>query len=115
LSGLHELQAQAQEHMSSVSRIPLVKFTGISPTGLNATSEFEIEVYDDTIDAQQQRLFDVPLRKVISFEMLSLWGEVDPEITHTFNPLRELSQAEKGQKQKDDADRDQKYEIGRAH
>ena len=36
MAGLHELQAQAQEHMASVARIPLVKFTGISPSGLNA-------------------------------------------------------------------------------
>lgn len=36
LAGLHELQSQAQEHMASICRIPLVKFTGISPSGLNA-------------------------------------------------------------------------------
>jgi hypothetical protein len=54
LAGLHELQAQAQEHMASVSRIPLVKFTGIQPAGLNASSEGEIEVYDDTIAAYQK-------------------------------------------------------------
>ena len=109
LASLDKLQAQAQEHMASVSRIPLVKFTGISPTGLNATSEFEIEVYDDTISAYQKRMMDVTLRKVIAFEHLHLWGKVDPEITHRWNQLRDLTSAEKGQKQKDDAERDQKY------
>jgi hypothetical protein len=43
--------------MASVSRIPLVKFTGIQPAGLNASSEGEIEVYDDTIAAYQNRFF----------------------------------------------------------
>lgn len=109
LSGLHELQAQAQEHMASVSRIPLVKLTGISPSGLNASSEGEIKVYDDTISAYQNRFFRPGLTRVINFEQLSLFEKADPGITFHFEPLREMTQAEKGQKEKDDADRDQKY------
>jgi uncharacterized protein len=109
LAGLHELQAQAQEHMASINRIPLVKFTGIQPAGLNASSEGEIEVYDDTIAAYQSRFCDPNLRRVINFEMLSLWGEVDPEITHRWNPLRQITDAERGEKQKKDAERDQIY------
>lgn len=109
LAGLHELQAQAQEHMASVSRVPLVKLTGISPSGLNATSEQEIEVYDDTIMAYQSRFFAPNLSRVINFQQLSLFGEIDPEITWHFEPLRQITQAEKGQKQKDEAERDQKY------
>lgn len=109
LAGLHELQAQAQEHMASINRIPLVKFTGIQPSGLNASSEGEIEVYDDTIGAYQARVLDGNLRTTINFEQLSLWGEIDPEITHRWQELRPMTQAERGQKQKDDADTRQKY------
>jgi len=109
LSGLHELQAQAQEHMSSVSRIPLVKFTGIQPAGLNASSEGEIKVYDDTMGAYQMRLLDPHLTKIIRFQQLSLWGEIDPEITHRWEPLRELTAKEIAEKQKQEADRDQVY------
>jgi phage-related protein (TIGR01555 family) len=54
LGTLDQLQAQAQEHMASVSRIPLVKLLGISPAGLNASSEGEIETFDDTINAAQE-------------------------------------------------------------
>ncbi|MHB8272705.1 anti-CBASS protein Acb1 family protein, partial [Bradyrhizobium sp.] len=53
LAGLHELQAQAQEHCAAILRIPLVKYTGIQPAGLNASSEGELECYDDTIGAYQ--------------------------------------------------------------
>jgi hypothetical protein len=109
LSGLHELQAQSQEHMASVSRIPLVKLTGISPSGLNASSEGEITVYYDTIAAYQSRFFRPALTRVVNFEQLSLFGQIDPEITWHFEPLREMTQAEKGTKEKDDADRNQKY------
>lgn len=109
LAGLHELQAQSQEHMMSVVRIPAVKFTGISPSGLNASSEGEIQVYDDTIAGYQNRFFRPNLTKLVNFEQMSLWGEVDPEITIVFNPLRELTEKEKGEKQKADADRDQVF------
>jgi len=109
LSGLHELQAQSQEHMAAVHRIPLVKFTGIQPSGLNASSEGEIETYDDTIMAYQSRVLDPNLRKIINFQQWSLFGELDPEITHRWEKLRDMTLAEKGQKEKDDADRNQKY------
>lgn len=109
LSGLHELQAQSQEHICSVTRIPLVKYTGISPSGLNATSEFELEVYDDTMGAYQARFMDPNLRTVIRFEMLSLWGEIDPEITHRWEPLRQMTEKERGEKQKADSERDKNY------
>jgi uncharacterized protein len=109
LAGLHELQAQAQEHMASVSRIPLVKLTGISPTGLNASSEGEIRAYYDTIAAYQNRFFRPHLTRVLNFIQLSLFGEIDPEITWNFEPLWEMSQKEKSEKEKDDADRDQTY------
>jgi hypothetical protein len=109
LSGLHELQAQSQEHIFSVVRIPAVKFTGIQPAGLNSSSEGEIETYDDSITALQMRFADPNLRRIINFQQLSLFGEIDPQITHRWEPLREMTDAERGQKQKDEADRDDKY------
>jgi hypothetical protein len=109
LGGLDHLQAQAQEHLCSANRVPLVKFTGISPSGLNATSEQEIEVWDDTVGAYQTYVLDPNLRRIINFQQLSLWGEIDPEISHRWNKLRDLTPAEKGQRDKDDADTMQKY------
>lgn len=104
LGGLHELQAQSQEHMLSVARIPAVKFTGIQPAGLNASSDGEIKVYDDTIKAYQKRSFDPNLTRIINFQMLSLFGEIDAEITHRWNPLRQLTDAEKADQKKKEAD-----------
>jgi uncharacterized protein len=78
LGTLDQLQAQAQEHMASVSRIPLVKLLGISPAGLNASSEGEIETFDDTINAAQEAQIRPNLTRLMHFVMLSLWGAVDP-------------------------------------
>lgn len=104
LGGLHELQAQSQEHMASVARIPLVKFTGISPSGLNASSEGEMRAFYDTIAAYQNKFMRPNLSRVINFIQLGLFGEVDPEITYDFVPLWELTEKERAEKRKTDAE-----------
>jgi len=87
LSGLHELQAQSQEHICSVTGIPLVKYTGISPTGLNASSEGEIRVFYDWVAAQQEDQYTDPLTDILNVMQLSEFGEIDPEIGFIFEPL----------------------------
>jgi uncharacterized protein len=109
LSTLDTLQAQSQEHICSVSRIPLVKYTGISPQGLNASSEGEIMVYDDTIAAYQNRVIRPDLTTVVNFVQTCLFKEVDPEITLVFQKLREMTEEETAELQKKKAERDEVY------
>ena len=104
LSGLHELQAQAQEHMASVARIPLVKFTGISPSGLNASSEGEMRAFYDTIAAYQNKFFRPNLNTLVSIAQVTLWGQADPEITYDFVPLWEITEKERGELKKAEAE-----------
>ena len=109
IGGLHELQAQAQEQMCSASGIPVLKFTGIAPTGLNASTEGEMRSFYDTIKAHQEKLFNKNLKKVIRFIQLSLWGEVDEDIIHEFLPLWSLDEVAEANKRSTEADTDQKY------
>ena len=94
LSGLHELQSQSQEQMCSVSRIPSMILTGISPSGLNASSEGEIRVFYDWIKAQQESFWRSPLESIIKVIQLSLYGEIDPTISFNFCSLYEMTEAE---------------------
>lgn len=94
LGGLHELQAQAQEQLCSVGRIPAVILTGISPSGLNASSDGEIRVFYDWIAAQQEAYWRDPLEIIIKTVQLSLFGEIDPSISFKFVPLYQMSAAE---------------------
>jgi uncharacterized protein len=107
LGTLDQLQAQAQEHMASVSRIPLVKLLGISPAGLNASSEGEIETFDDTINAGQEAQIRPNLTRLLHFVQLSLWGQIDPAITFAFVPLSDLTPKEKAEVQKIEAETDE--------
>lgn len=94
LSGLHELQAATQEHMCSVSSLPAIVLTGISPSGLNATSEGEIRVFYDWIGSLQTNYWLAPVELTMKLIQLSEWGEIDPNITVEYNPLYEMTQAE---------------------
>jgi len=104
LSGLADLQAQAQEHMAAPSHIPLVKLLGITPTGLNASSEGEIQVFYDFVSAQQEAFFTDALTTVSHVIQLHLYGKIDPSIGFEYVPLHEPSAKELAEERKADAD-----------
>lgn len=106
LGGLDALQAQAQEQMSAVSSIPLVKLLGITPSGLNASSDGEIRVFYDYIHSLQENLFREPLKRAIDLIQLSEFGDIDPDIDFVFEPLYQLSEAELATARKTEAETD---------
>ncbi|WP_164762644.1 DUF1073 domain-containing protein [Mesorhizobium sp. M7A.F.Ca.MR.245.00.0.0] len=107
LSGLDVLQAQSQEHMASVSHIPLVKLLGTQPAGLNASSEGEIQVFYDYVHSFQEKLFRKPLHFLLGLVMISLWGETDDGIGFEFEKLEETNEKEAAEVEKTKAERDQ--------
>jgi uncharacterized protein len=106
LSGMDALQAQAQEQMASVSSTPLVKLLGITPSGLNASSDGEIRVFYDDIHAEQEDIFADPLKTIIDVIQLDQFGKIDPDITAQFVPLWQESKVEQSTIRKTDADTD---------
>lgn len=104
LGTLDHLQAQAQEHMASVSGIPLVVLLGITPSGLNASSDGEIKTFYAWIMAQQEALFRNNLKTCIDVIQLSEFGDIDPDIGFRFNDLWETNEVEKAAARKSDAD-----------
>ena len=106
LGSLDHLQAQSQEHMCSVSEIPLVKFTGISPSGLNATSDNEIRVFYDMIKGRQERIGSPVMKTIINMIQLHLFGEIDKSIGLEWVELYQLDDAGRASVRKTDADTD---------
>ncbi len=103
LGGLHELQAQAQEQMCSVSREPATVMTGISPSGFGNVAEGEIRIWYDYIAAQQEAYYRAPIQKMLELVQLSLYGEIDPDITFAFNPLYEMTEEQESTIQVNDS------------
>ena len=109
LSGLDALLAQSQEQMAAPSHTPLVKLLGITPSGLNASTEGEIAVYYDHIRAMQENLLRDPLDKLLKLVQLHLFGKVNDNITFDFVPLQQMSGTELSTIRKSDTDRDVAY------
>lgn len=106
LGTLDKLQAQTQEHMAAVARITLTKLFGITPTGLNATTEGEERAFYDSVRGRQERLYTDPLKTCLDAIQLSEFGEIDEELTAEFVPLWELDEAGAAAVQKTNADTD---------
>lgn len=109
LAGLNELLSSSQEQMSAVAGIPLVKLLGVTPSGLNASSDGEVRVYYDAVAAAQERLFHAPLTTVLQLVQLNLFGDVDDDIGFEFLPLWQLDETEMAAARKQDADVDVGY------
>lgn len=109
IAGLDKLQAQAQEHICSVTHIPLVKYTGLSPTGLNASSDGEIRVWYDFILARNERVLRQPLKYMLEIIQLVEWGKIDESLGFDFTPLYEPTSKEVEELRKSRAETDKVY------
>lgn len=109
LAGLSDLQAQTQEHCAGVVGLSLIKYFGITPKGLNNSSEGEIQVGDDAILSAQEHLFTPQLSRLLNLVQLSLFGEIDPRIGFTWVPLRTLNEEKLAEVRKTEADTDAMY------
>ncbi|MEI7296611.1 DUF1073 domain-containing protein [Paraburkholderia tropica] len=105
LGGLDKLQAQSQEQMCAPTGLPLVYLTGITPSGLNSTSDGEIEVFQDTLSANQE-IYTPFVSKVLNIVQLSLFGEIDPEIGFEWVPMRTMSEEQRANIRKVEAETD---------
>lgn len=109
LSGLHELQAQAQEQLASVARIPLSIYLQITPTGLNATNDGETRNFYADVHAYQEKNVRPHLARVLQIVQLSKLGKIIPDINFEFIALWEMSDKDKAEIRKADAEADVSY------
>lgn len=89
LSGVSDIVRQSLEILAALNRTPAVKLLGISPSGFNATGESDIRNYYDHIRSQQEKVLRSPIKTILDVMQISLWGEIDENITFDFCPLSE--------------------------
>lgn len=94
LTGLVDLWAKSQELMAMPSHTPLVKLTGITPSGLNASSDGEIRVYNDWITSLQNAFILPQMMQILRIIQMSLFSEVDDNIVFEFANLHQLNDNE---------------------
>lgn len=104
LGGLDHLQAQSQEYLASIDGMPLLKLLGYTPTGLNSTGEGEMDAWRDRVRAQQEHIFNAPLKQIMDIIQLSEFGAIDDEIGFEWNSLEDENEAELAAIRKTDVD-----------
>lgn len=109
LSGLDGLQSQAQEHLASVSRIPLSIYLQITPTGLNATNDGETRNFYADVHSMQEENIRPSLTVILQAIQLSVFGELIDGLDFEFLPLWEMSDKDKADIRKADAEADRTY------
>ncbi|NML93793.1 DUF1073 domain-containing protein [Novosphingobium olei] len=109
IAGLDKLQAQALEQIASVSGIPLVILLGVTPSGLNASSDGEVRTFYDKVLAYNEKVVGPNLKTLLNVVQLSLFDAIDPEISFEFESLWEMSDADKAAIRKSDAEADSTY------
>lgn len=88
ITGLDRIQSQAYESMTISSFLPATKLLGISPSGFNATGEYDLENYYDTIAGFQNNIVK-PL--LLDIAQKVLWGlGYDYMIDFEFENLKKL-------------------------
>jgi phage-related protein (TIGR01555 family) len=108
--GVGELIDKFYGLLAGVTDIPVTRFLGVSPGGLNATGESDLTNYYDNIKDKQETTLSPAMRDIDTMIALSLWGEV-PEGLHdyTWVGLWQEKPKEKADRELVDAQRDALY------
>jgi hypothetical protein len=94
LSGLSELQSQAQEQMCSVSHTPSVELLGIAPSGFGNVAEGEIRTWNDWVMSIWEAYWRKPIETVVNILQIIKYGEIDSDIIVTPQPLYQMTPKE---------------------
>ncbi len=85
LTGLDKLVAQMQENIAVSARMPAVKLLGLTPSGFNATGDFDLKSYYDEIMSLQNSIIKPIVEKFLRYFACELGFDVLP--TFEFTPL----------------------------
>lgn len=72
ITGLDKIQAQAFENVASSARLPAVKLLGLTPSGFNATGEFDLKNYYDVIRGYQNNTIKPFINQIIKYLLAEL-------------------------------------------
>jgi phage-related protein (TIGR01555 family) len=93
--GLPELIATHLQMASGAADIPLTRLLGQSPAGLNATGESDIRNYYDMLGAKQKTDLEESLETLDEVLVRHVLGDAPDEVVYGWNPLWQMSPAEK--------------------
>ncbi len=95
-AGLSDVMLQFAQQVSAAVEIPLTRFFGQSPAGLNSTGEGDMRNYYEMINAKQEAKLRNPVELIIKILWRSTFGESIPkDLTFVFTSLYQLDPIQK--------------------
>jgi hypothetical protein len=107
--GLRDLLDRFAQDVAGAADVPLTRLFGMAPGGLNSTGEGDQKNYDDHISAKQVSMVSPQLYKLDQVMVRSALGYMPDDYRSTWNPLRQMSDAEKAEIDSKRATRDKTY------
>jgi phage-related protein (TIGR01555 family) len=105
---LPDIDDRYMQKVSGAFDIPLTRFLGISPSGLNATGTADLLNYYDNINSIQENYFRPKLDVLDKIIISSSFGS-DEIFEYEFNPLNKLTELEQAEIESKNKDRDIAY------
>jgi phage-related protein (TIGR01555 family) len=102
--GLPDLLRTNMEMTSGAADIPLTRLFGVSPGGLNATGDSDIRNYYDRLANEQETKLKEELEPLDEVLVRHVLGTRPDSVVYEWNPLWQLSEAEKATRDKTKAD-----------
>jgi uncharacterized protein len=94
-NGMPEILQLYLQVAAGAADIPATRFLGMSPAGLNSTGESDLQNYYDRIHADQELRLSPALDKLDRAIQMSALGKYDEDIFYEWNPLWQMTEAEK--------------------
>lgn len=94
-ASLPDLLDRFDQHAAGAADIPMTRFMGMSPGGLNSAGESDLRNYYDRVSAGQTLEMGPALTRLDEALIRSATGARDPAIHYDWNPLWQLSETEK--------------------
>lgn len=93
--GMPEIMQMYLQIAAGAADIPTTRFLGMSPGGLNATGDSDLQNYYNRISADQELRLRPALEFLDKSIIRSSLGSIDPSIFYEWNSLWEMSDTEK--------------------
>lgn len=90
ISGLEKISAHQMEYVSVSGRTPATILFGLTPAGLNATGEFELDSYYDELQSIQNSDIKPVIEKILYIICLEMGLDIKPE--YRFNELKKSNE-----------------------
>lgn len=91
LSGFGEYLEQVRMQIASDMRMPMIKLFGVAASGLNASDEGGIEVYNSMVESEVRNKIKYDILRMCEIKSQQMFGIIPDDLSIEFKPLRVMS------------------------